>query len=491
MEKIKLRTTGLERLILGYFNTSGTTEEPDNAQLEIVAKNWQESGKYFKKHFKGHSYSAARILKRLRKEFNVGFTEEEIRDLYDELILPDVDCLRGIASFAQEFSVPLTEPQTKKFWNNFFRGKWGNYDLEDAVKYLGKPDLNQEELNYACNDFLRDLAGLKVREKGTERMPRLEDLSALLKLVSLTPQWDMETAGKAYEYMIPLLDNPFAEKKFIFLRDIGVSPPVEKVRKFYRELFARKERYSSSREAGYIAESLERVLKLTNLSLEQRDRKLILRFYRQHLSSDNLEAIRKMEKIIGIPCDAEIVNLVFGDMLRRGDTASINHLSAELKITPAIQESIVQEAYRNLFREGKLDSALKMYLFSDIEPVTDPKTIEMAYKKLETKLRKKERSCYTLGHTVDFQTFGWMSRRFPEQTGKFVKRHLRTMIHEGRFPEIEKLLSSTNVSPEPEEAYVLACKKGDWKLVKSIFEANSDSITRLYPEYARLYQYVV
>jgi len=493
MEKEKTEKAGLELIISEYLNNIITTNKPTKEQLRIISFNWEESKKHILKLTNNYGlYFHSELLKRLKKEFNIGFSDEEARDLYNSLIEYDLKTLTDLPNFAQNIKIPLTKKQEKKFWLNFLnKPNWKKYHLEDVVENLGTPKLTKGELSYICNDYLKIIAGEKEIDRvKVPETTQAEDLLYLLNLIKSSPEWDMELAEKALNKQIYFLANEFCNDRFeLFFNKIGLILNPKIIRGYYRNLLSGKESVYYSAER--IVKDFEIALKRTGVSLEKEDKedeKAVLDFYREFLRPGNLNHINKMQQLTNIPYN-QVVDLVYSNFLKQGNIGLINQLRRKLNIEPSFDEYIVQEAYNNLFQNGEIEKALRVYLETDVEPKTNEKIIKQAYNKIEKILTSKELP-YHLSMKVELQSLEWMNKRFPEQSANFVKKQIKRLVKENKFDEINFFLEINDTSQNLEEDYVLSYRRGDWEKAKSLFEKNKEVIFKEYPEYAKLYKYI-
>jgi len=478
----KKNPVGLELVISFFEGHSRFTE----GHLKLLAENWHQSKPIIRNLAKSNRTQTKSILHKLKEKYNLGFDETELGELYDELV-DNWDCydLSECTRFATEMGISLTEKQKNVFWQKFFSRTWDNHRLDSAVRSIGNPVITQQSLNSICNNWLQ----LTADRKPDQEKVKLEDLELLLTKTDLSPNWDMDLAKKACDTETRFLDNPYAEKTFELLAKIGVAPIEEKARAMYRDKLRKRVQYEHRKgeHAKETLESVSRILKVSRLSIEEEDRHLVEEFYKNSLDHAGIRYIREMEKLTNIPLTRELVNSVYLDFLKQGEIGHFNALLAECSIQPDFQEKDVQGIYKSLFERGELDNALKVYLLTDIDPVVDPKVVEQAFQLIDEKLALKN---YRPSGIIEYQTLEWVHKFLPQQTASFCKKHLKDAIRKGNFYQADQLVWKGGYTPDPEDAYVLACRSGNYEKAKTLFEDHGDAITKVYPEYASLAQFI-
>ena len=478
----KTRKNLLESIVSNHFGARAST--PDETQYAFLAKNWEHLKSIIASKIPEGVYSVGHILKELRKDYQVGFSEQEFRQIYEQFISPDVSKLEKLAYLSGQVSIPLSSEQVKRAWSNFFASAWKKNSLEELVKSLGNPELSQTQIDTICNDYLSLQAGeAKSQRKGN--VLQAEDIFELLKITNMTPRWDTALAQRAYDAQIHLLDNNCCSDRFKLMQSIGASPNPVKVQARYKSLIQEKNRDSDYRayqdDVGSLASDLALVIKRTSLTFNEETKTLLKEFYTRNLNGRNFPAMKNLEKSTGVRLEKGIISKVYQDFLKSGNIAEITYLAEQSQVPPQINPRAVQEAYTALFMQAKFDSALRVYLFTDVEPKTNPKFVASGLKILLKKKMEKKSS----QRDIEYQTLDWLQDNFPEQTSGFVKLKLKNLIKSRDFWQAYELSTHAGNSA-PEERYVVFCEKGFWYNAKQLFEAHRESITKSYPEYAEL-----
>jgi hypothetical protein len=454
-----------------YLNQKDNNYHPwelNKGQLSFLAEHWTETKECIEEYLtNSRSVNVITHLKVLRKKKNLLLEQADADRIYSALFAQHR--YFELSYFSEDAGVPPSAPVLKDLWEGFFRQAWRAHDLESLVGRFGKPALAKKEVDRLCNDWLAEFAG----EKETKRRELIqpEEFSKIVELTGEQPTWDTALAQRVYARWIK--KGHIHKSLFSYLRTVvGAQPRPEDVQGYYRAVLTGKQGHGETP----VASALEEGIALTGVIP---DTQAVEQYYQTKLSQKTLKEARKVEKLTGVPIPAEHINYAYNRLLNSGEFHELRTLQRDTGIAARFEPSTIQEAYAAFFTRDNLQSAIQLYLETDIEPQGQDANV---IQKCCTARLKNDKEYHSA-----WQEVKWLAATLPSAATPVIQEHIRELVAEEKFRTVEDLLRTLDgeVQPAVQEQFAIACQKADWTTAQKILSAHTQEVVEQYSLYAK------